>query len=326
MERLSQEAMKILLSRLAANDSLLNSDLGRRTVAGSKTWLKAYFFKAHKEEGVTVGQDIEFVFDGERLFGMLRRNKAAIWSPLNRPGTLVVGSFVQAGHLFKLDRQTLRYREDLALALYPHWFGLPVKFPEHPQNWILPLKKGNPPRLIQERLLAADQDYLLSFKLVEKNSRSFALEWVLFSKSGRLVASSSHRGDNARKLLNLMFKHLSYRYRQLTEIKKTEQWGSLNIVVHDLKNMSSARTLEVLQKRLSSQQAEITSVQLQAVNADQARFVVKYNGSYRNLLEWIKQWPEMRSLHERRAYNQIDLLLSSELSDETQGTQTGETP
>ncbi|MBF6058259.1 DUF2066 domain-containing protein [Thiomicrorhabdus heinhorstiae] len=323
VDSLSQEAMKILLSRLAANDSLLNSELGRQTITGSKTWLKSYFFKARKEEGVTVGQDIEFVFDGERLFRMLKQNKAAVWSPLNRPSTLIMGSFVQAGHVFKLDQQALRYREDLPLTVYPQWFGLPAGFPPNQNNWILPIRDGNPPRIIQETLLASDQSYLLSFKLVEKNSRLFALEWMLFSKSGQLVAHSSHRGDNARTLLNLMFKHLAYRYRQLTQTKKTEEWGSLNIVVHDLK---SERTLKLLQKRLSSQQSEITSIQLQSVNAEGARLVVNYNGSYQNLVNWIKQWPELGSLHERRSYNQIDILLSSELSEEPQGTTTGETP
>ncbi|WP_319557740.1 DUF2066 domain-containing protein [Thiomicrorhabdus sp.] len=323
VDSLSQEAMKILLSRLAANDSLLNSELGRQTITGSKTWLKSYFFKARKEEGVTVGQDIEFVFDGERLFRMLKQNKAAVWSPLNRPSTLIMGSFVQAGHVFKLDQQALRYREDLPLTVYPQWFGLPAGFPPNQNNWILPIRDGNPPRIIQETLLASDQSYLLSFKLVEKNSRLFALEWMLFSKSGQLVAHSRHRGDNARTLLNLMFKHLAYRYRQLTQTKKTEEWGSLNIVVHDLK---SERTLKLLQKRLSSQQSEITSIQLQSVNAEGARLVVNYNGSYQNLVNWIKQWPELGSLHERRSYNQIDILLSSELSEEPQGTTTGETP
>jgi len=196
LEEQAQVAMQTLLMRLTGQQRFVKSGLGQKYIAQAKGWLANYNIKPRYEDGVVIGKNIQFHFDVERLKKAFAKQHVKLWAVQQRPSTLVMGTFVQQGRLQKLTSELLDYRIDIDFRDHPENIRLPYFLPETTKNWVFPVDPAGNRAVIQENLLANEQQNLLSFKLIAKGNGLYELDWYLFNLSGVVLKSQSDSGQD----------------------------------------------------------------------------------------------------------------------------------
>ena len=288
----AQEGMRILLLRLTGQTRLIESKLGQEYIAKADKWLASYHFRPRQEDGVTVGQNIEFNFDAERLKASFAQNNIKLWAQSQRPSTLVMGAFIQQGRLEKLNTEILNYRVDVDFRDYPVKLGLPVLIPEENKNWVFPVDPANGYNKIQEILLSANQSYLLSFKLLAQSKGQFELTWYLFNTSGQTIKQAVFQGENRQALMQKMFETVMQQYVKLVAVKNIRK----NHVFVNINGLKYGDQVNQLEQDLKEQQPLIRSAVLVEVSPGSAQFDIEYQGELTTFLDWLQNWNKIQFL------------------------------
>jgi len=289
LEKKIRKGMRDLLVRLTGDKAILETDEGKNFIKSAKSWLRSYYFDARKEEGVTIGQNLVLDFDRQRLLKKFQSAQIQIWPQSERPATMLMGSFLQAGTLMKLNAETLSYRPDIDYRYYPTLLALPYSIAEDVNSWIYPVGREQvPPQVsqrIQEMLIQADQDYLLSFQAEQKTGQVVKLYWKLFDKAGNALGAAMIEGKQFQPLIQTMFNRMmgaySYSYRQNADI--------LNVANVMVDQLTSAQQLIEIEAFLKSQKPTVHQVFLQEIEKTKASFEVIYQGRYADFLKVITQ-------------------------------------
>jgi len=281
-----QEAMQTLLMRLTGRKQLLSSQVGQDYINNAKAWLAGYKIKPRMEDGVAVGQYVEFRFDAPRIKASFVSKHIKLWPKAFRPFTLVMGSFVQQGRLEKLDQEILNYRIDVDYRDYPQALGLPVYIPENDKQWVFPVEPANNFSLIQELLLTHNQQNLLSFKLRAMQSGQYELSWYLFTASGSVLDNDIQTGGDRQTLLKNMFENTMNQYVKQSAVKAVRK----NRLYLTVNQVAFGDHVNLLEETISAQQPMISRIQLTELQAGKAIFAVDYQGDYQTVVNWLKNW------------------------------------
>ena len=283
----ASRAMELLLLRVTGQNRLLESSLGQRYVTQAKSWLANYNIKPRYADGVVVGKNIQLQFDAARLKKSLTDQHVKLWAAGQRPKTMVMGIFVQQGQLQKLTDEKLSYRIDVDCRRYPAHLKLPFSVAETEKNWVFPVEPSNNRSLIQEVLLASDNQNLLSFKMVSRANQQYELSWYLFNLSGSAIGQASVKGKNRQKLLRQMFVEAMQIYaRQNSVVTVTKNQLLLN-----LNQVTSGDLVTYLENEIGQQQPLVQSANLVKLSSGTAQIQIEYQGEQESLLSWLSSWP-----------------------------------
>ncbi len=281
-----RKGMRDLLVRLTGDQAILATAEGKNYIAAAKSWLSTYHFEARKEDGVTIGQNLVLDFDRQRLLNSFQSAQIQIWPQSERPATMLMGSYLAAGTLMKLNAESLGYRPDIDFRAYPTLLALPFSVGEDLQSWVYPVGDQVPPLMsqrIQEMLIQSGEDYLLSFQLEQNPGQPVKLLWKLFDRSGAALGSARIEGAKLQPLMETMFNRMigaySYAYRQSADV--------LNVATVTIDQLLSAEQIIEIEAFLKAQKPTVHQVFLQQVIEDQATFEMIYQGRYSNFLKLV---------------------------------------
>lgn len=300
-----RQGMRNLLLRLTGDEAVVHSPEGQELIADAKKWLSSYHFEPRKEEGVTVGQNLVLEFDRQRLLSRFQAQNIIIWPRSERPKTLVMGSYLEAGTILKLTPENLGYRPDIEFRSYPQLLALPMRFPQRESSWVYPIQGGLSADQAQERLLADDSQYLLTFQLKRLAPNQYDLQWRVYDQKGSDVLSGSGQGERNASMLEAMFDRVmalySYGYRQSASVL-----GSATIKVDQL---LSTEQIVRIESFLKSQKPTVHQVFLQTVEGSRADFDVVYQGRYEQLLALCRRIDGSELISESALTGEIRLKL-----------------
>ncbi|MDG6773279.1 DUF2066 domain-containing protein [Thiomicrorhabdus sp. ZW0627] len=297
------QGMRDLLVRLTGDGGILQTDDGRDFVNQAKAWLSSYHFAPRKEEGVVVGQNLVLEFDRQRLLEVFQRNSILIWPSSERPTTLVMGSFIEAGSVLKLNPEALSYRPDIEFRSYPKLLALPLQFPTYTSDWLQPQAGQLSAEQIQQSLGQFDSQYLLMFELSGQPERDYSLTWRVYGQNGEEYLSGSNHGNRVQPLMNSMFDRMmasySYGYRQSASM--------MGVAVLGMDQLASAEQLIDVENFLKSQKPAIHQVSLQAVKGSRAEFEVVYQGRYDDVLQIFKRIENSKLVDESALTGKVEM-------------------
>ena len=289
----AEEAMEVLLLRLTGQKRFVNSVLGQRYIKQASSWLAHYNIKPRYEDGVEVGKNVQFNFDAVRIKHAFAKQYVKLWAVQTRPKTLVMGSFVQQGRLLKLTAEPLSYRVDIDFRNYPEAIELPYYVPNSDEKWIFPVEPETTRTIIQENLIASDQQNLLSFKLSStttsangENSINYTLDWFLFDITGSVLHRESQSSNNQKELMKDMFAQLAQTYVKRGAAKAINK----NQLILNVNRIYSADIIYEIEKQLKAQQPVIRSASLNQIKENSAQYTIEYQGDINDVLSWLKIW------------------------------------
>lgn len=304
-----QKGMRDLLVRLTGDNKILASAEGKRFIKRAKSWLSTYHFDSRKEDGVAIGQNLVLDFDRQRLLKAFQSAQIQIWPQSERPATMLMGSYLEAGTLMKLNAETLSYRPDIDYRDYPTLLALPFRIADDMESWVYPVGSEQVPlqmrQRIQEMLIQSGQDYLLSFQAEQNPGQMVKLYWRLFDKAGNSLGSAKIEGKKLQPLLHSMFNRMigaySYSYRQSA--------GVLNVANVMIDQLTSAQQLIEIEAFLKSQKPTIHQVFLQEIEGAKANFEVIYQGQYSDFLNMVTKVESSVLVDESAITGEINLRL-----------------
>ncbi|MEA3404615.1 MAG: DUF2066 domain-containing protein [Pseudomonadota bacterium] len=304
-----QKGMRDLLVRLTGDHAILTSAEGESFIKGAKSWLSTYHFDARKEDGVTIGQNLVLDFDRQRLLKAFQAAQIQIWPKSERPATMLMGSYLEAGSLLKLNAEILGYRPDIDYRYYPTLLALPYRVADDVDSWVYPVGSSQVSakmsQRIQEMLIQSGQDYLLSFQAEQNPGQMIKLYWRLFDKSGNALGSAKIEGKKLQPLMQTMFNRMigaySYSYRQSA--------GVLNVANVMVDQLTSAQQLIEVEAYLKSQKPTVHQVFLQEMVGAQANFEVIYQGRYTDFLSVVTSIESSVLVDESAITGEINLRL-----------------
>ncbi len=281
-----QQAMQKLLFRLTGRPQLLESKLGQNYINNAKNWLANYHLKPRYEDGVAVGKNIHFKFDAHRIKSAFAKQRVQIWPLHMRPRTLIMGVFVQQGSLQKLTDETLNYRVDVDYRAHPESLRIPYMVAESRDNWVFPVDPDQNRSTIQEALLAADQQNLLSFKLISQPQGRFKLDWYLFNITSKVMNKSSVQGTDRQALFANMFEQVVHTFvkHSATQIIVKNQ-VRLNVT-----GLETGNLVDRMETELKAQQPMLSEVMLTGISRDRATFTLEHQGDLDVLKNWLQSW------------------------------------
>ena len=293
LDEKAKEAMEVLLLRLTGQKRFVRSTLGQRYIQQANRWLANYNIKPRYEDGVEVGKNIQLNFDALRIKRAFAKQYVKLWAVQSRPKTLVMGSFVQQGRLLKLTAEPLSYRVDIDFREYPEAIELPYFVPNSDDKWIFPIEPQTTRAMIQENLIAHDQQNLLSFKLSsvlvstnDENRINYTLDWFLFDITGAVLYRNSQVGDSKKELMKDMFSQLAQTYVKRGAAKAINK----NQLILNVDRVYSADIIYEVEAQLKAQQPMIRSASLNQIKGHSAQYKIEYQGDINDVLSWLKVW------------------------------------
>jgi len=299
----TQNGMQLLLMRLTGRPQLVASKMGQSYIKNAKNWLTSYYIKPRVEDGVAVGKNIELHFDSNSLKKAFSEQHIKLWAVTQRPHTLVMGTFVQQGRLEKLNKEILDYRVDVDYREVPEQLGLPITIPEERALWLFPVEPNSSDSKIQEILVGANQQNLLSFKLVALADGKYELTWHLFALNGSTIAQNEAVGLDRKVLMQTMFETVMQQYVKLSAVKNIRQ-NHLYLNIHQV---AFGDQINALEEELKQQQPMIRKVNLVSLQAGKAQFDIEYQGDYQDVLNWLKQWTKVEFVNALSNKQEIDV-------------------
>jgi len=299
----TQKGMQILLMRLTGREQLVASKVGQDYINNAKNWLASYYIKPRMEDGVAIGKNIELHFDINRLKKAFSDQHIKLWAVTQRPTTLVMGIFVQQGRLEKLNQEILDYRVDVDYRELPKQLGLPVTIPEERAQWVFPVQPNPSDSKIQEILVSMNKQNLLSFKLVALANGKYELSWYLFALNGSTLAQNESVGLDRQVLMQGMFESLMQQYVKLSAVQNIRK-NHLYLNIHQV---AFGDQINQLEEELKQQQPMIRKVNLVSLQAGKATFDVEYQGDYKIVLNWLKQWSKVQFVNALSNQQEIDV-------------------
>ena len=299
----TQNGMQLLLMRLTGRPQLVASKMGQSYIKNAKNWLASYYIKPRVEDGVAVGKNIELHFDSNSLKKAFSEQHIKLWAVTQRPHTLVMGTFVQQGRLEKLNKEILDYRVDVDYREVPEQLGLPITIPEERALWLFPVEPNSSDSKIQEILVGANQQNLLSFKLVALADGKYELTWYLFALNGSTIAQNEAVGLDRKVLMQTMFETVMQQYVKLSAVKNIRQ-NHLYLNIHQV---AFGDQINALEEELKQQQPMIRKVNLVSLQAGKAQFDIEYQGDYQDVLNWLKQWTKVEFVNALSNKQEIDV-------------------
>ena len=299
----TQNGMQLLLMRLTGRPQLVASKMGQSYIKNGKNWLASYYIKPRVEDGVAVGKNIELHFDSNSLKKAFSEQHIKLWAVTQRPNTLVMGTFVQQGRLEKLNKEILDYRVDVDYREVPEQLGLPITIPEERALWVFPVEPNSSDSKIQEILVGANQQNLLSFKLVALADGKYELTWYLFALNGSTIAQNEAVGLDRKVLMQTMFETVMQQYVKLSAVKNIRQ-NHLYLNIHQV---AFGDQINALEEELKQQQPMIRKVNLVSLQAGKAQFDIEYQGDYQDVLNWLKQWTKVEFVNALSNKQEIDV-------------------
>lgn len=286
VKQVSQQAMELLLLRLTGQKRLTESPLGQRYISNANSWLANYNIKPRYEDGVIVGKNLQLQFDANRIKKSLTEQNVKLWASALRPKTMVMGVFVQQGRLQKLTDEKLNYRIDVDYRVHPTNLRLPFAVAETEKNWVFPVDPVNSRSTIQEVLLAAEQQNLLSFKMTSKANQSYELSWYLFNLAGSTLKQGLATGQDRQKLLKNMFVEMMQVYAKQTSAATVAK----NQLLVNINQVSSGDLVNLLEAEIAAQQPLVRSARVVMLEAGRVQIQVEYQGDVQNMVNWLKNW------------------------------------
>lgn len=298
-----RHGMALLLVRVTGQKTFLSTLVAKSYLKNPRAWLRAYDITPRMEDGVQVGQNIVLQFSEQKLNAEFSQRRVSIWPISLRPKTLVMGSLVQQGEVIRLDQETMRYRLDVEFRDYPQQMALPIRLPGSTSNWVRPAVPTQTVSQIQSLLASTNQDYLLSFKLLDSGNSNNLLSWYLYSRTGSLVTQGQQEGPDRQALMQTMFDQTMQRYVTIAN-QESMDVKQLTLNIYQLTDADQVMAFNAL---LNSQEGMIISAQLASVEANQIQFTVAYQGEYQAVVDWIRAWPQTFFVGEAPQLYQVDV-------------------
>ncbi|MDA3806949.1 MAG: DUF2066 domain-containing protein [Thiomicrorhabdus sp.] len=306
------QGMETLLVKITGQKRFLGSAVAQGYLKNAKAWLVTYDIKPRMEDGVQVGQNIVLQYSAPRLTAAFKQHRVDIWPLAQRPKLLVMGSFLYKGELLKMTEDMMRYRIDIEFRHYPQQMALPITLPESAQNWILPQVPNPSNALIRTVLQKANQDYLLSFKLIKREASTYALVWTVFAPSGVVVTKGQITGGDRPSLMQAMFDQVMQRYALLAKQTNSDV-QKITLNVYDLVNADQMQEIEM---RLKANQAMFNSIKLRSIQAGLVQYEIDYQGRYQNVVTWLRAWQIIDFIGESNNLHQVDVKLNPNFYDQ----------
>lgn len=297
-----RQAMTELLVRITGQPVLLKNPIGQQFLAKGRSWLSSYNRVPVLQEGVKVGEKLRLNFDAKNVQMALSEIDFEVWPMALRPKTLVMGTLVQRGSLQKLDFASSQFRNDASIMTPAEKYALPISLPIKNDAWVFPVNPENNLTQIQELLLATDQNYLLSYKLVT-NPDANELSWRVFAESGSVIAKGRLLGLDKQALLDQMVGLVMSRYVDLTRKKLLVQ-DRLRV---NLLGVTDAQSLLEAKQSLQENLPTVTHFQLTEIEGSLAQFDIAFQGAYQDFLVWIQQSQTFEIVNESEALRQVDV-------------------
>lgn len=307
---LLQEANARLLQRLTGRSTYAQTDEGKTFIAAKKKWLRSFDWLPIRAEGVLVGEQLRLNFDKTLVSQFLEEANIEVWPKIVRPKVLIMGTYVQGGDLMKMTVFPEPSRQIQKLISDARQLGLAVAFPSRAQRWVYPIKPQPNTENLQERLIASQHDYLLSYQVTAKptgtQTQTYELNWSLYNTSGQLVKDGRLFDANQMQLIGEMLPRVTEHLATITQLTlQQETQLFLNLL-----QVTDAEQVFFAKEQLQNDFPVITSLHLLELEGELAQFDLSFNGRYHDFLGWLHQNATFTVLNESDVLRQIDVVYS----------------
>jgi hypothetical protein len=118
------------------------------------------------------------------------------------------------------------------------------------------------------------------------------------------VSQGQTQGQNQHALMESMFDQVMQRYALLAKQITSGDTQKINLNIYDLEN---SEQLQVLEAQLAANQAMFNSVELLSIQAGLVQYVVNYQGSYQNVVTWLRAWQVTDFVGDSKNLHQVDV-------------------
>lgn len=278
------KAARIELIRLTGRLDINRQPEVKPFLKKPQNWITSYQYLPIEQEGVVVGNLIEFQFNEKKIYEYFEQQNLLVW-PLNlRPKTLVMGTQVLGGSETYLDQQGLKYLPTVDYRNSAGRLGLPIVVPANTKLWTK-AKKVEGDKKVAYAISEAKADFLMAYEVFAQTDGTNEFYWKLYNQNGKLVkqgqASNKQTQNNLRNVFASLLNYYSRAYR--------DQASFLGSVTLEVTNVNSVEQLTELENTLVNLKPLIHQAKLTQLHNFQASFDLIYQGKYEHLLNRLQK-------------------------------------
>ena len=270
-----KKATDIILVRLTAQIDIQNQDGASEFLKTPSAWLESFHYKSIDREGVSVGNEIVFIFNKKLIYRYFKEKNFVIWPIKKRPTTLVYGVQKKDDLLISVNKETIQNLPTLDFRWLASKFALPILISKSTELDILPSTTVSNDKIIS-LLRNTTADYLLNFEaeVLSSNQKSFV--WKLYNINGEEVLISDRVKGNQYRNLENVFETLLEFYSQSYR-DNASYLNSIELVFLDVEGFDQFNLIETKLQELDSL---INKIEFISMSDGKIVFKVTFQGGY----------------------------------------------